>query len=163
MRNIWPKPVPSWLVRSISVAFVLGAIGCRDSALAHDSDAACTIANVAGSYGYVGFGELLQTNAFNLRPGPESNAGQFALDGRGHFSLVETVRVGALTPFPVHETGTYTVDAGCNFALIAAIPPFIPKPIQVQIGVFVKDRRELRAIGTVPGLIQNYVSTARVR
>jgi hypothetical protein len=165
MRNIRPRLFAPWLVLSLSALLALGAVGCRNPALANESEDECSIANVAGTYGFVGFGQLLPTNAFNLPPGPESNVGRFALDGRGSFVLVETVRVsvGGTDQFiNPRESGTYTVDAGCNFTLTGSIPPFIPKPIKLQIGVFVNHRKELRAMGTVPGLFQNYVSTTRV-
>src|ERR1035438_6036775 len=129
MRNIRPRLFAPWLVLSLSALLALGAVGCRNPALANESEDECSIANVAGTYGFVGFGQLLPTNAFNLPPGPESNVGRFALDGRGSFVLVETVRVsvGGTDQFiNPHESGTYTVDAGCNFTLTGSIPPFIP-------------------------------------
>ncbi len=122
----------------------------------------CTTENIAGTYGYVGFGTI-GTNPFGLPAGSYSSVGTLAFDGKGHLLITDTARIGDafLTPNATYPS-TYTVNAQCvgaitiiHFVDIGILAPHFKF-------VFVNNRKGIRTISLVPGWIVNYVNTTKI-
>ncbi len=123
----------------------------------------CTIANVKGTYGYVGFGTVLTSNPFGYPAGTYSSMGTLAFDGKGNLLIVDTGRLDNLFSLPDSQyPSTYAVSAQCvvTFTLKAYVDAGLPGPHYK--GVFVNNRKELRVINLVPGFIVNYVNTTKI-
>ncbi len=123
----------------------------------------CTVANVAGTYGYVGFGTILAINPFGLPAGTYSSMGTLTFDGKGNLLIVDAARYDNLFGTPdSEEPGTFTVNDKCvvTFTLNAFADLGIPGPHYKA--VFVDNRKGLRTMSLVPGLVVNYVSTTRI-
>ncbi len=122
----------------------------------------CTMENVAGTYGYVGFGTI-GTNPFGLPAGTYSSVGTLAFDGKGNLLITDTARIGDffLTPQATYAS-TYTVDKQCvgTFTITGFVRIGIPGP-HYRV-VFVNNRKGIRAISLIPGWIVNYVNTTRI-
>ena len=123
----------------------------------------CTMANVAGTYGYVGFGTVLAGNLFGSPAGTFSSMGTLNFDGKGNLLIIDTQRnddffVPPDTPYP----STYTVNKQCvvTFTITAYAQAGLPGPHFK--GVFVNNRKGLRAMSLLPGLIVNYVNTTKI-
>ncbi len=123
----------------------------------------CTMANVKGTYGYVGFGAILAINPFGLPAGTYSSTGTLTFDGRGNLLIVDSSRYDNLfAPPDSEEPSTYMVNEKCvvTFTVKPLADAGIPGPHYK--GVFVNNRKELRAMSLLPGLIVNYVNTTRI-
>lgn len=127
----------------------------------------CNVANVAGSYGYVGFGTVLAGNLLGFPSGSYSSVGTLAFDGKGNLVITDTQRIDdTFTPSDpssaVTYAATYTVDSQCTltFTLTSVAEAGIPGPHYK--GVFVNNRRKIVAISLLPGVIVNYVSTTKM-
>jgi hypothetical protein len=124
----------------------------------------CTTENVAGAYGYVGFGTILGTNPFGLPAGAYSSVGTLSFDGKGNLLITDTARIDNvfLTPDATYPS-TYTVDKQCvgTFTITGFASAGIPGP-HFKV-VFVNNRKGIRAISLLPGWIVNYVNTTRIR
>ncbi len=123
----------------------------------------CTLANIKGTYGYVGFGTVLASNPVGFPAGTYSSMGTLTFDGKGNLLIVDTGRIDDLFSVPdTQYPSTYTVSDQCvvTFTLKAYADARLPGPHYK--GVFVKDRKELRAMSLLPGAVVNYVSTAKV-
>ncbi len=150
--------------RAIAIAFTAAILVCTLFApVAFADQKGCTTANVAGTYGYVGFGTVLATNPFGLPAGAYSSIGTLTFDGKGNLLIVDTGRIDdfsfqADTQYPA----TYTVSNECvvTFTLKAYADAGLPGPHYK--GVFVNDRRGLRVMSLVPGFLVNYVNTTKI-
>jgi len=118
--------------------------------------------NVAGTYGYVGFGTIV-TNPFGLPTGSYSSVGTLEFDGKGNLLITDTARIDntLLTPDRTYP-GTYTVDKQCvgTFTITGIALSGIPGP-HYKV-VFVDSRKGIRAISLLPGFVVNYVNTTRI-
>ncbi len=137
-------------------AAILGALS-----LAAFAD--CTMENVAGTYGYVGSGTVVTTgtNPLGFPPGTYSSVGTLAFDGEGNLLITDTARVDDIFLPPTTYVSTYTVDKQCVGSFtIAGFAGVVPAP-HFKV-VFVDNRKGIRAISLLPGLIVNYVGTTRI-
>ncbi len=81
----------------------------------------CTIANVAGTYGYVGFGTVLAGNPLGTPAGTYSSTGTLSFDGKGNLLIIDTERIDDLfAPSDSQYPSTYTVNKQCvlTFSLV---------------------------------------------
>ncbi len=151
-------------MRRIAIAFTaIILVGLLFTPMARADQKGCTIANVKGTYGYVGFGAVLATNPFGAPAGSFSSMGTLTFDGTGNLLIVDTGRIDDVFLTPDTEyPSTYAVSDGCvvTFTITAWEGLGLPGPHYK--GVFVNNRKELRAISLVPGWTTNYVSTARI-
>src|SRR5512146_54842 len=111
----------------------------------------CTVANVKGTYGYVGFGTVLATNPFGAPAGSYSSTGTLTFDGKGNLLIVDTGRIDNLfTPPDTQYPSTYEVSRGCvvTFTINSWAELGLPGPHYK--GVFVNERKELRVMSLVP-------------
>lgn len=123
----------------------------------------CTMANVAGTYGYEGFGTVLATNPIGAPAGTFSSIGTLNFDGKGNLLIIDTQRIDDVFPAPdTQYPSTYTVNKQCivTFTITAFAQAGLPGPHFK--GVFVNHRKGLRAMSLVPGLIVNYVNTTKI-
>jgi hypothetical protein len=129
------------------------------SNLAMVAFADCTIQNVAGTYGYVGVGTTSATNPLGLPPGAYSSVGTLAFDGKGNLLITDTARIDDVILPPTTYPSTYTVDKQCvgTFTITGS---GIPGP-HFKF-VVVDNRKGIRAISLIPGLVVNYVNTTRI-
>jgi hypothetical protein len=123
----------------------------------------CTMANVAGTYGYVGFGTVRAGNPLGLPAGTSSSIGTLTFDGKGNLLIIDTERIDDFfippdTPYP----STYTVNKQCvvTFTVTAWAEAGLPGPHFK--GVFVANRNKLVATSLLPGANINYVNTTKV-
>ncbi len=122
----------------------------------------CTMANVAGIYGYEGFGTVLATNPIGAPVGTFSSIGTLNFDGKGNLLIIDTQRIDDVFPAPdTQYPSTYTVNKQCivTFTITAFAQAGLPGPHFK--GVFVNNHKGLRAMSLVPGLIVNYVNTTK--
>jgi len=141
----------------LAVTVAPGAFADDDRENGHSS--VCTVANVAGTYGYVGFGTALAGNNFGFT-GTWSSEGTLTFDGKGNLSIIDTARIEDHILY-VNQSfpSTYTVDAQCNLTFTFNGFP-IPGPHFK--GVFVNNRKGIRAISLLQHLVVNYVNTTRI-
>jgi hypothetical protein len=101
--------------RIMIVLFVF-ALGVSLATTAH---AACSVASVAGSYGYT-------TNGFVATPSgafvPVAAAGRIVFDGQGNVSGTQT-RVLAGSPLDETYSGTYKVNGDCTGSFTVVVSP----------------------------------------
>jgi hypothetical protein len=69
------------------------------------------MANVAGTYGYVGFGTVRAGNPLGLPAGTYSSMGTLTFDGKGNLLIIDTDRIDDFflpptvsTPAPIQST-----------------------------------------------------------
>ena len=138
-------------------------VALADERKQDDLSSGCTMANVAGTYGYVGFGTVRLGNPLRLPAGAYSSAGTLTFDGKGNLLISDTGRIDDffLTPNLVYPS-TYTVDQQCvgTFTVAAFSALGIPGP-HYKI-VFVDDRSRALAISLLPGVSVNYVNTSKI-
>lgn len=123
----------------------------------------CTMANVAGTYGYEGFGTVLAGNPAGLPAGSYSSTGTLSFDGKGNLLIIDTERIDDFFVTPdTQYPSTYTVNKQCivTFTITAYAQAGLPGPHFK--GVFVDNRKGLRAMSLAPGLVVNYVSTTKI-
>jgi hypothetical protein len=123
----------------------------------------CTMANVAGTYGYVGFGTVLAGNPLGTPAGTYSSTGTLSFDGKGNLLIIDTERIDDLFAPPDSQyPSTYTVNKQCvvTFTLAAFEQAGFPGPHFK--GVFVNNRKELRIMSLFPGFVVNYVNTTKI-
>jgi hypothetical protein len=143
------------------VAFNLALVALAGEQKQGESRSGCTTANVAGVYGYVGFGTV-RVNSLGLPPGAYSSVGTLSFDGKGNLVITDTARIDdVILPLTVYPS-TYTVDQQCGgtFTLSGLVARGIPGP-HYKV-VFVDNRHGIRAISLLPGLTVNYVNTTRI-
>lgn len=150
--------------RPIAIIFAAAIlVGTLFAPAAFADPKGCTTANVAGTYGYVGFGTVLASNPFGAPAGTYSSMGTLTFDGKGNLLIVDTGRIDNLFfPPDSQYPSTYAVSDQCvvTFTLTAYVEAGLPGPHYK--GVFVNDREELRAMSLVPGFLVNYVNTTKV-
>jgi len=124
-------------------------------AFAHENEqngqpSGCTVANVAGTYGYVGFGTALPGNSFGVT-GTWSSEGTLTFDGKGGLSIIDTARIDSTILYVnLSFPSTYTVDAQCNLTFtITGLPVQGPH----YKGVFVNNRKGIRVISLLRTLV----------
>lgn len=123
----------------------------------------CTMANVKGTYGYVGFGTVLAGNPVGFPAGTYSSTGTLSFDGKGNLLIIDTERVDDLFVTPdTQYPSTYTVNQQCvvTFTITAYANAGLPGPHFK--GVFVNNRKGLRAMSLLPGFVINYVNTTKI-
>ena len=122
----------------------------------------CTMENVAGTYGYVGFGTMLVPNPLGLPSGTYSSIGTTAYDGKGNILITDTARIDDLLFPPTTYAGTYTVDKQCvgSFTITSFVSAGLPGP-HFKV-LFVDNRKGIRGISLIPGLVVNFVNTSRI-
>ncbi len=123
----------------------------------------CTLANVKGTYGYVGFGTVLATNPVGFPAGAYSSVGTLTFDGKGNLLIIDTERIDDLFVSPdTQYPSTYTVNKQCiaTFTITAYAEAGLPGPHFK--GVFVNNRQGFRAMSLLPGFIVNYVNTTKI-
>ncbi len=152
------------MLRTIAIAFTTALLLClvfNQPAVAEQKG--CTTANVAGTYGYEGFGELLATNQFGIPAGPYSSVGTLTFDGHGNLLIFDTARYGDLISVPqAGESATYSVNEKCFVTFTVKTFTDLGVPGPHYKGVFVDNRKGLRTMSLVPGLVVNYVSTTKI-
>ncbi len=149
--------------RLIAIAFTAVLVCTLLVPAVFANEKGCTLANVKGTYGYVGFGTILASNLFGLPPGTYSSTGTLTFDGQGNLLIVDSSRYDNLFgPPDSEEPSTYEVNEKCvvTFTVKSLADAGIPGPHYK--GVFVNNRKELRAMSLLPGLIVNYVNTTRI-
>ena len=122
----------------------------------------CTTENVAGVYGFVGFGTI-GANPFGLPAGTYSAVGTLAFDGKGNLLITNTARIDDLfLPPDATYQATYTVDRHCagSFTITSFVTAGVPGP-HFRI-VFVDNRKGTRGISLIHGWIVNFVNTTRI-
>ncbi|HXH50132.1 MAG TPA: hypothetical protein VNM47_12380 [Terriglobia bacterium] len=132
-----------------------------------DSSAVCTVANVAGTYGYVGFGTVLPGSLLGYPPGSYSSVGTLTFDGKGNLLIADTERIDNVfiptdTDSAVTYVATYTVNSQCilTFTIPGIVLLGIPGPHFK--GVFVDNRKRIVAMCLIPDVVVNYVSTTKI-
>jgi len=141
---------------------LLLAAAILGSNLALVAFADCTKENVAGTYGYVGVGTV-GANPLGLPPGAVSSVGTLAFDGKGNLLITETARIdNTFLPPDTTYPSTYTVDKQCvaTFTITGFVSLGLPGP-HFKV-VFVDNRKGMRGMSLLPGLIVNYVNTTRI-
>jgi hypothetical protein len=85
--------------------------------------ASCSLANVAGSYGYTTSGFVVNPNGSDPAPFlPVAAAGRITFDGRGRVNGSQT-RVVAGSALEETYSGTYTVQANCKGSFTVQVEP----------------------------------------
>ena len=77
------------------LASILAPAAFADDNEQNGHSSVCTMGNVAGIYGYVGFGTALPGNPFMVT-GTYSCSGTLAFDGKGHLLIIDTARIERL-------------------------------------------------------------------
>jgi hypothetical protein len=91
--------------------------------------------------------------------GSYSSTGILNFDGKGNLLIIDTARSDDTFLFTDRSfPSTYTVDAQCNVTF--TLSGFGSGPHYK--GVFVKNRKGLRVISLIKGLVVNYVNTTRI-
>ena len=123
----------------------------------------CTMANVAGTYGYVGFGTVRAGNPLGLPPGTYSSMGTLTFDGKGNLLIIDTDRIDdVFLPPDSQYLSTYTVNKQCVVTFTVTAWAEIGLPGPHFKGVFVANRNKLVATSLLPGANINYVNTTKV-
>jgi hypothetical protein len=115
--------------------------------------AQCSLANVAGSYGYTTSGFVA------IVPGtfvPVAAAGRFTLDGRGHVNGTQT-RVVAASSLDETYSGTYSVNPNCTGSFTVLVEPDT-RTSTLDL-VWTDNTNGVSAVFTTPGFI--LTATAR--
>ena len=147
-----------FILHAAILACIVSAVAVADNNEQNGHSSVCTVANVAGTYGYVGFGNALPGNPFMVT-GPYSSSGTLTFDGKGNLLIIDTARIEDHLLYTDQSfSATYSVDAQCNvtFSLtgVAGGPHYK--------GVFVNNRKGLRVISLLPTLQVKYVNTTRI-
>lgn len=132
-----------------TIAFAMLSLGLAATASAKD-DHACSIASVAGHWGYSLQGTFFPPTATG--PVPVAFVGTFTVDAVGNFSGTQTSNVGGNVAQDV-LTGTVTVNSDCTGTQTVNIynQSGILLRTAVWALVFVDDAREVR--GTFESLV----------
>jgi len=150
--------------RTIAVVFTTAILICTLFTPAVFADQhGCTMANVAGTYGYVGFGAVRAGNPLGLPPGTYSSMGTLTFDGKGNLLIIDTDRIDDFfLPPDSQYPSTYTVNNQCvvTFTVTAWAEAGLPGPHFK--GVFVNSREKLEAVSLLPGASINYVNTTKI-
>jgi hypothetical protein len=150
--------------RTIAVVFTTAILVCTlfaPTLFAHQNG--CTMANVAGTYGYVGFGTVRAGNPLGLPAGTYSSMGTLTFDGKGNLLIIDTDRIDDFfLPPDSQYPSTYTVNKQCvvTFTVTAWAEAGLPGPHFK--GVFVANRNKLVATSLLPGANINYVNTTKI-
>ena len=140
-----------FLVGSSLVVLGIGLLIQVPGAAARNSQEAtpvgCTVRNVAGAYGFVGSGTILQAPAAHS-VGPFATVGILTFDGQGHWGTTnQSLTENGQVTTGVSVTGIYTVNPDCTFTLVE------DETGNSDTGVFVHDRQEGFLMATVEGVI----------
>jgi len=113
----------------------------------------CSLANVAGSYGYTASGFInIGENTFL----PAAAAGRITFDGNGHVSGTQT-RVVAGSSLDETYSGTYSVNPNCTGSFTVLVEPDT-RTSTVDL-VWTENTNGASAVFTTPGFI--LTATAR--
>ena len=130
---------------------VSALLGLAAAPAAH---AFCSLANVAGSFGYTTTGFVAVPNA----PGafvPVAAAGRITFDGAGHVSGSQT-RVLAGNALEETYSGTYTVNANCKGSFTVQVQP--DTRISTVNLVWTDNTNGASAVFTNPGFVLTAVA-----
>lgn len=147
----------------IAIVFSTLVLACTLFVPALSAGTACSTANVAGTYGYEGFGTVLAGNPFGLPAGTYSSIGTLNFDGQGNLVINDTERIDDYFPKPnTRYPSTYTVMSNCvaTFTITAWAQAGLPGPHFK--GIFVNNRKNFLAMSLLPGILVNYVNTTKV-
>jgi hypothetical protein len=145
------------------LVFTAAILVCSLFAPAAFADHGCTVANVAGTYGYVGFGTIRAGNPLGLPPGEYSSTGTLAFDGKGNLLITDTGRIDDFfLPPDTQYPSTYTVNSSCEstFTITAWVQAGLPGPHFKA--VFMANRTKVTSISLVPGGNINYLNTTKI-
>jgi hypothetical protein len=121
--------------------------------MASAAQASCTLANVAGSYGYTTNGFVaIPTGAFV----PAAAAGRITFDGNGHVNGTQT-RVVAGSSLDETYSGTYSVNPNCTGSFTVLVQPDT-RTSTIDL-VWTDNRNGASSVFTTPGFI--LTATAR--
>jgi len=147
----------------IAVVFTTAILlGCLFAPAAF-ANTGCTVANVAGTYGYVGFGTMRAGNPLGLPPGELSQTGTLTFDGNGNLLITDTLRVDDFfLPPDTQYAATYTVNSSCEytFTITAWAQAGLPGPHFK--GVFIANRTKMVGMALGLGGNVNYVNTTKI-
>ena len=142
---------------------VITVLVCSLFAPAAFANTGCTVANVAGTYGYVGFGTVRAGNPLGLPAGEYSSIGTLAFDGKGNLLITDTGRIDDFFfPPDTQYAATYTVNSSCEytFTITAWVQAGLPGPHWK--GMFIANRTRATGMAVFPGANINYVNTTKV-
>lgn len=140
----------SKLIATASIAAVI-ALFMTVALPAHAAQ--CSLASVAGSYGYTSSGFVA------IAPGsfvPVAAAGRITFDGKGHVSGTQT-RVVAGSSLGETYSGTYSVNPNCTGSFTVVVEPDT-RTSTVDL-VWTDNTKGVSAVFTTPGFI--LTATAR--
>jgi hypothetical protein len=150
--------------RTIAIVFITAILVCTLFATAlFAQQNGCTMANVAGTYGYVGFGTVRVGNPLGLPGGTYSSIGTLTFDGKGNLLIIETDRIDDFFfPPDSQYPSTYTVNRQCvvTFTVTAFADAGLPGPHFK--GVFVANRNKLVATSLLSGANIDYVNATKI-
>ena len=112
----------------------------------------CSLANVAGSYGYTTSGFVAALGTFV----PAAAAGRITFDGNGHVNGIQT-RVVAGSSLDETYSGTYSVNPNCTGSFTVLVEPDT-RTSTVDL-VWTDNTNGVSAVFTTPGFI--LTATAR--
>ncbi len=118
----------------------------------------CTTANVAGTYGYEGFGTVTNTTLFGLT-GEYSSVGTLTFDGKGNLLIADTSRIGDVVTETLY-VATYKVTNPNQCIVTFTITQFGTDP-HFKL-VFVDNRNKALGMSLIPGMFVNYVNTTKI-
>jgi hypothetical protein len=120
--------------------------------MASAAQASCSLANVAGSYGYTTSGFVAISGTFV----PVAAAGRITFDGNGHVNGTQT-RVVAGSSLDETYSGTYGVNPNCTGSFTVLVEPDT-RTSTVDV-VWADNTNGISAVFTNPGFI--LTATAR--
>jgi len=130
--------------RTVSIAFLVGALGVAPALLAHD-DGPCSFRSVSGDWGYTSSGTRIGV-------GPVAGVGAATLDRSGNVVGSQTVSFNGIIANET-LTGTYTVNSDCTGSLTVVVSsPIAPRTSHLNL-MFVSDSKAVRMIFTDDGTI----------
>ena len=142
---------------------VITVLVCGLFAAAAFANDGCTLANVAGTYGYVGFGTSRAGNPLGLPPGEISHVGTLTFDGKGSLLIIDTLRIDDFfLPPDTQYPSTYTVNRSCEYTFTVTAWAQAGLPGPHWKGVFVANRTKVLGMSLLPGASIHYVNTTKV-
>jgi hypothetical protein len=121
-----------------------------DRAYGEPPEKVCTVANVAGAYGFYGGGTILPGNMVGLPPGTLVTIGRVELDGQGGiFLTTQTESFNGVITRNITGQGTYSVNEDCTGEIVAGS--------HVADAVFVDNRNEIYVIDSTSGLLTTFL------
>ncbi|MGI8988933.1 MAG: hypothetical protein ACR2I2_05010 [Bryobacteraceae bacterium] len=107
----------------------------------------CSVATIAGSFGYTVTGTINTPATPQLPPGPFAAVGRLVFNGRGGLSTVRTLSVNGTIIRADSGSGTYSVNSDCtgSFDVSVGTPSLLVK-LNLDL-VIANQGNQIRAIG----------------